>query len=75
MQPPPHRQPQPAVYTEHHYQQTKYWSATGQNLVAQGHAEQPHHYTPENALRGIAADDYSLQETWQSYMYKVKMLS
>jgi len=30
-----------------------------------------HHYTPEGALRGIAADDSSLQETWQSYMNKV----
>ncbi|KAH9474722.1 putative transcriptional regulatory protein C1F7.11c [Psilocybe cubensis] len=32
-----------------------------------------HHqqYTPENALRGIAADDRGLQETWQSYMNKV----
>ncbi|KAG5652402.1 hypothetical protein H0H81_005096 [Sphagnurus paluster] len=30
-----------------------------------------HHYTPEGALKGIAADDSSLQETWQSYMYKV----
>ncbi|KAJ3500770.1 hypothetical protein NLJ89_g9642 [Agrocybe chaxingu] len=29
------------------------------------------HYTPEGALRGIAADDRSLQETWQSYMNKV----
>ena len=28
-------------------------------------------YTPEGALRGIAADDRSLQETWQSYMNKV----
>jgi len=32
-----------------------------------------HHqqYTPERALRGIAADDHSLQETWQSFMNKV----
>ena len=30
-----------------------------------------HHYTPEGALRGIAADDTSLQETWQSYMNAV----
>ena len=29
-------------------------------------------YTPEGALRGIAADDRSLQETWQSYMNKVR---
>jgi len=32
-----------------------------------------HHYTPEGALRGIAADDSSLQETWQSYMNKVRI--
>ena len=32
---------------------------------------QQHHYTPEAALKGIAADDRSLQETWQSYMYNV----
>ncbi|KAG6857508.1 hypothetical protein H0H87_002133 [Tephrocybe sp. NHM501043] len=32
---------------------------------------QHQHYTPDGALRGIAADDRSLQETWQSYMYKV----
>ena len=29
-------------------------------------------YTPEGALRGIAADDRSLQETWQTYMNKVR---
>jgi hypothetical protein len=28
-------------------------------------------YAPDSALRGIAADDKSLQETWQSYMNKV----
>ncbi|KAF9269469.1 hypothetical protein L218DRAFT_1072308 [Marasmius fiardii PR-910] len=33
--------------------------------------QQPYHqYTPEDAMRGIAADDPRLQETWQSYMYK-----
>ncbi|KIK07112.1 hypothetical protein K443DRAFT_2598 [Laccaria amethystina LaAM-08-1] len=33
---------------------------------------QPHqHYTPGGVLRGIAAEDSSLQETWQSYMHKV----
>ena len=30
-------------------------------------------YTPEGALRGIAADDHSLQETWQSFMNKVTL--
>jgi hypothetical protein len=33
--------------------------------------QQHQQYTPEGALRGIAADDHSLQETWQSYMNKV----
>ncbi|KAG2007078.1 fungal specific transcription factor domain-containing protein, variant 3 [Coprinopsis cinerea AmutBmut pab1-1] len=35
--------------------------------------QQPHqaYYTPEGALRGIAADDPRLQETWQSYMQNV----
>lgn len=33
--------------------------------------QQHQQYTPEGALRGIAADDRSLQETWQSYMNKV----
>ena len=49
--------------------------------VLPGYTSQPalqprpqyHHqqYTPDAALRGIAADDRSLQETWQSYMNKV----
>ncbi|KAK1236247.1 hypothetical protein PQX77_000509 [Marasmius sp. AFHP31] len=35
-------------------------------------AQQPYQqYTPEGAMRGIAADDPRLQETWQSYMQKV----
>ncbi|KAL0578343.1 hypothetical protein V5O48_003657 [Marasmius crinis-equi] len=34
--------------------------------------QQPYQqYTPEGAMRGIAADDPRLQETWQSFMYKV----
>ncbi|KAF8909644.1 hypothetical protein CPB84DRAFT_1765097 [Gymnopilus junonius] len=33
--------------------------------------QQHQQYTPEGALRGIAADDRSLQETWQSYMNNV----
>ncbi|KAG6889396.1 hypothetical protein C0992_005480, partial [Termitomyces sp. T32_za158] len=37
-----------------------------------GHLQQQNQqYTPDGVLRGIAADDTSLQETWQSYMYKV----
>ncbi|PPQ92184.1 hypothetical protein CVT25_008958 [Psilocybe cyanescens] len=40
--------------------------------VGPAHGHHPHEqYTPENALRGIAADDRGLQETWQSYMNKV----
>jgi len=35
------------------------------------HHRYHHHYTPESALRGIAADDRGLQETWQSFMNKV----
>ena len=34
--------------------------------------QQHQQYTPDGALRGIAADDRSLQETWQSYMNKVR---
>jgi hypothetical protein len=29
------------------------------------------HYTPDAAMRGLAADDHSLQETWTSFMYQV----
>ncbi|KAJ7120976.1 fungal-specific transcription factor domain-containing protein [Mycena epipterygia] len=32
---------------------------------------QPEHYTPDGALRGIAAEDPRLQEHWQAYMSKV----
>ncbi|KAJ6618757.1 fungal-specific transcription factor domain-containing protein [Mycena sp. CBHHK59/15] len=32
---------------------------------------QPGHYTPDGALRGIAAEDSRLQEHWQTYMSKV----
>ena len=39
------------------------------------HQQQQQRYTPEGALRGIAADDHSLQETWQSYMNKVTYLT
>jgi hypothetical protein len=34
-------------------------------------APQNQYYTPEAALRGIAADDRGLQETWTSFMYQV----
>jgi hypothetical protein len=76
-----HANPQPIVVdtdnndNDMRYQQ--YWAAaptghsnTGQVTVTpQGQAY--HHYTPDAALKGIAADDRSLQETWQSYMYNV----
>jgi hypothetical protein len=77
-------QPQPsASYPQETY---KYWPAAPgsftvpeQQYAAPTYATAPapthnvplEHYTPENALRGIAADDRSLQETWQSYMEKV----
>ncbi|KAF8153104.1 fungal-specific transcription factor domain-containing protein [Crassisporium funariophilum] len=60
----------------------KYWPAASSSFAMPD--QQPHTYatappqmqrhqlyTPENALRGIAAEDHSLQETWQSYMNKV----
>ncbi|KAF8878064.1 fungal-specific transcription factor domain-containing protein [Infundibulicybe gibba] len=55
-------------------QGNQYWAAAptapmgGQYVAPHGY-QQP--YTPAAALQGIAADDRSLQETWQSYMYKV----
>jgi hypothetical protein len=33
------------------------------------------HYTPDGALRGIAAEDPRLQEHWQTYMSKVTFLA
>ncbi|KAG6829977.1 hypothetical protein H0H92_002782 [Tricholoma furcatifolium] len=36
-----------------------------------GYATPYQQYTPDGAMRGMAADDTSLQETWQTYMYKV----
>ncbi|RDB28185.1 putative transcriptional regulatory protein C1F7.11c [Hypsizygus marmoreus] len=71
--------PHPQVHTHAHMQPEssaegyQYWPATGYtnpSQLAQGQHQQ-HHYTPDAALQGIAADDRSLQETWQSYMYKV----
>jgi hypothetical protein len=64
-----------AVYTPvHGYQQQP---QQHQQQRYHPHHEQQYqhqHYTPEGALRGIAADDSSLQETWQSYMNKVGFL-
>ncbi|KAF8233042.1 hypothetical protein L208DRAFT_1268931 [Tricholoma matsutake] len=56
----------------------EYWAAaptdysnTGQVPATPQSQVYQHHYTPDAALKGIAADDRSLQETWQSYMYNV----
>jgi len=64
-----------AVYTEHqlprqsqlvsHQQQQHF------NGVSHGAVSVHQQYTPEAAMQGIAAEDPRLQETWQSYMYKV----
>ena len=56
--PPPHSYPQQHQPQGYHQQQHE-------------HQYQHQHYTPGGALRGIAADDSSLQETWQSYMNNV----
>ncbi|KAK7460806.1 hypothetical protein VKT23_008735 [Stygiomarasmius scandens] len=39
--------------------------------MAVPHQTVQQHYTPEAAMRGIAAEDPRLQETWQSYMSKM----
>ncbi|KAK0484663.1 hypothetical protein IW261DRAFT_1331075 [Armillaria novae-zelandiae] len=48
---------------------TQQQPASHYGMHQQHHPQQ--HYTPEGAMRGIAADDQSLQQTWQSYMYNV----
>ncbi|KAG7095619.1 hypothetical protein E1B28_006343 [Marasmius oreades] len=54
-----------------------YWAGESEGYHAQhptqhvGNQQPYHQYTPEDAMRGIAADDPRLQETWQAYMYKV----
>jgi hypothetical protein len=49
-----------------------------QQVLHQQHQQHPppatYHYTPEGALRGIAADDPRLQETWQTYMSNVRSI-
>ncbi|TFK25407.1 hypothetical protein FA15DRAFT_668474 [Coprinopsis marcescibilis] len=42
-----------------------------QHQQQQRYPQHTYHYTPEGALRGIAAEDPRLQETWQSYMSNV----
>ncbi|KAK0220929.1 hypothetical protein EDD85DRAFT_983666 [Armillaria nabsnona] len=61
--------------------QQQYWSDQAMDTSADYTQQHPHYgmhqyhpqqpYTPEGAMRGIAADDQSLQQTWQSYMYNV----
>lgn len=71
-------------YAQQAQESYKYWPAASgsfampdQQPAAAAYAHGGHlahqHYTPEGALRGIAADDRSLQETWQSYMEKVRV--
>ncbi|KAG6860918.1 hypothetical protein C0995_006042 [Termitomyces sp. Mi166 len=75
----PQQQQQPQSAHQETYQ---YWTPrdapySSIDQVTQAHGvyghlqQQNQHYTPDGVLRGIAADDTSLQETWQSYMYKV----
>ncbi|TFK67651.1 hypothetical protein BDN72DRAFT_90025 [Pluteus cervinus] len=57
---------------QHHQQQRErkpYVQPT--NMFQMTLQSQPQAYTPGGVLAGIAADDRSLQETWQSYMSKV----
>ena len=67
-------QPQPTHQEVDHYWAPDNAPYLSINQVTQVHGVYDHlqHYTPDGVLRGIAADDTSLQETWQSYMYKVR---
>ncbi|KAK0469060.1 uncharacterized protein EV420DRAFT_1492278 [Desarmillaria tabescens] len=64
--------------------QQQYWTDQAMDTTADYNQQQQQHshygmyqyhpqqyYTPEGAMRGIAADDQSLQQTWQSYMHNV----
>ncbi|KAK0205424.1 fungal-specific transcription factor domain-containing protein [Desarmillaria ectypa] len=61
--------------------QQQYWTDQAMDTTADYSQQHSHygmhqyqqHYTPEGAMRGIAADDQSLQQTWQSYMYNVSL--
>ncbi|KAG6848992.1 hypothetical protein H0H93_012161 [Arthromyces matolae] len=72
-------QPHSAHQQTYHYwtQPENTYSSIGQVAHGQsgyGYQQQQHqaqHYTPDGALKGIAAEDTSLQETWQTYMNKV----
>lgn len=64
--------PPVAYASQHGYQQNQQqYKPQGNHHQQHQHQYQHQHYTPEGALRGIAADDRSLQETWQSYMNNV----
>ncbi|KAG7442877.1 uncharacterized protein BT62DRAFT_904567 [Guyanagaster necrorhizus] len=72
--------PSPETATTSAVQQQQYWTDQAMDTTADYaqphshygmHQYRPQHYTPEGAMRGIAADDQSLQQTWQSYMYNV----
>jgi hypothetical protein len=52
------------VQLDQHHQQMR-------QINLQLGAPQSEHYTPDGALRGIAAEDPRLQEHWQAYMAKV----
>ncbi len=64
--------------------QQQYWSDQAMDTSADYTQQHSHYgmhqyhpqqrYTPEGAMRGIAADDQSLQQTWQSYMYNVSLV-
>jgi hypothetical protein len=79
--------PQPSSHASSLTETYKYWPAATTSFALPIDHQQPsapaadftpqlqyrhNQYTPEGALRGIAADDTSLQETWQSYMNNVQ---
>jgi hypothetical protein len=84
-QPPqPHQQPQ---QQQQHFAQQYSDQYSGQQTIHTGHVvtnqhlalpqqqqqQQQQGYTPTDVLRGIAADDSGLQETWTTYMNNVSM--
>lgn len=81
-----YRSPESVLAASHAQAQPAYWASTASTITQLPNAsyqtqeemyyQQPvsqvaqHHYRAGDAMRGIAAQDPSLQETWQSYMYK-----
>ncbi|KAE9406550.1 hypothetical protein BT96DRAFT_875520 [Gymnopus androsaceus JB14] len=67
------------VYNEHQLPPRQNQLHQQQHYNGHSHAPVPvpihQQYTPEAAMQGIAAEDPRLQETWQSYMSKVRILS